>query len=154
MKKSAIGIIGLIFLGVLVSGCTDNTQNYGTEIYKGNWKVASDHFGGVKQDLIDAFAGKYVAYKNSTTITLIGTGKQMSVQNDKDHQLKVVYTQDGSNVNTTYYLDGRLGGYSYTTQTTTDQIFDINKKIWEFSRTTAEEQLTIELNNRTVNVKL
>ena len=48
-----------------------------------------------------------------------------------------MYTQDGPNVNTTYYLDGRLGGYSYTNQTTTDQMFDISKKTWEFSLTTA-----------------
>lgn len=149
-----MGSIGILILIVMVSGCTNNTQQNGTKIYQGSWKVDTNHFGGVSQEMIDAFAGEYVAYKNGTTITLIGTGKQISLQNDTVHQLKEVFTQDGQNVNITYYLDGRLGGYSYTSQTTTDQMFDINKKVWELSRTTAEEQLTMELDNRTQNVKL
>jgi hypothetical protein len=151
---TVLGIIGILLLVVAISGCTSNTQQYGTKIYQGSWKVDTAHFGGVPQEIIDAFQGNYVAYKNGTTITLVGTGKQISVQNDTEHQLKEVYTQDGSNVNTTYYLDGRLGGYSYTNQTTTDQMFDISKKIWEFSLTTAEENLSMELDNRTENIKL
>ena len=157
MKKERIiisGIIAILFVVVVASGCTDNTQQYGTQIYSGNWKVGTDHFGGVKQEVLDAYSGKYVAYQNGTTITLVGNGKQMSVENDTNHQIKVVFTQDGQNVNTTYYLDGRLGGYSYTKQTTTDQMFNNTKKIWELSRTTAEEQLSSELNSRTENVKL
>ena len=151
----SIGLFGIVLIIVAMSGCTSNTsQQNGTKIYQGNWKVGTDHFGGVKQELIDAFSGEYVAYKNGTTITLLGTGKQMSLQNDTEHQIKEVFIQDGSNVNTTYYLDGRLAGYSYTNQTTTDQMFDNTKKIWELSRTTAEEQLSMELYNRTVNVRL
>ena len=150
----SVGLIGILIVVVMASGCTDNTQNYGTKIYQGNWKVATDHFGGVPQEVIDAFAGEYVAYKNGTTISLIGTGKQMSLQNDTEHKLKIIFTQDGQNVNATYYLDGRLGGYGYTTQTTTDQMFEINKKVWELSRTTADEQLTKELDSRTESVKL
>ena len=157
MKKTFFGYIGLILLVsfvLMASGCTNSTQNYGTKIYQGNWKVDTNHFGAVSQEIIDAFAGNYTAYKNGTTITLIGTGKQLSKENDTIHQLKEVYTQDGPNVNTTYYLDGRLGGYSYTNQTTTDQMFDISKKTWELSLTTAEENLSLELDNRTENVKL
>ena len=147
MKNSNITVLGIICILIFVlmaSGCTSNTQQNGTKIYQGNWKVSADHFGEVKQELIDGFEGSYVAYKNGTTITLIGTGKQLSVENDTIHKLKEVYTQDGSNVNTTYYLDGRLGGYSYTNETTTDQMFDISKKTWELSMTTAEEDLSTE----------
>lgn len=158
MKKyngSMLGIAVIIILVIMVSGCTSNSsQQNGTKIYQGNWKVSADHFGGVSQEIIDGFAGSYVAYKNGTTITLIGTGKQVSKENDTTHQLKEVYVQDGSNVNTTYYIDGRLGGYSYTNQTTTDQMFDISKKTWELSLTTAEENLSMELDNRTENVRL
>ena len=153
-KKFLVSIFLMICFIVAISGCTDNTQQNGTKIYQGNWKVGTDHFGGLKQELIDAFSGQYVAYKNGTTITLIGTGKQMSLQNDTEHQIKEVFIQDGSNVNTTYYLDGRLAGYTYTNQTTTDQMFDNVKKVWEGSRTTAEEQLTFELFERTKTVRL
>lgn len=156
MKKgsSIIGLLILLVLFISISGCTDNTQNYGTSIYEGKWKVDTSHFGNVSQEIIDAFSGTYKAYQNGTTITLIGNGKQISVQNDTQHQIKIVFIQDGANVNTTYYLDSRLAGYSYTTETTTDQLFDNIKKTWEMSRTTTEEQLTKELNNRTQNVKL
>ncbi|MEG3224986.1 MAG: hypothetical protein BME94_05555 [Methanobacteriales archaeon Met13] len=159
MKKSMIGIVIIFVLLVFVFGCIDNTgkygtEIYGTEIYKGEWRFDAAHFGGVKQEIIDAFDGNYVAYKNGTTIILIGTGRQMSVENDIDHQLKRVFTQVGEDVNTTYYLDGRLGGYSYTKQTTTDQMFDISKKTWEGRSTTAEENLSDELHGRTENVKL
>ena len=76
------------------SGCTNNTQNYGTKIYQGNWKVDTNHFGAVSQEVIDAFAGNYTAYKNGTTITLIGTGKQLSKENDTIHQIKgSIYTR-------------------------------------------------------------
>ncbi|KYC48909.1 MAG: hypothetical protein APG12_01756 [Candidatus Methanofastidiosum methylothiophilum] len=148
------GIMAVLIVVVMISGCTDDTKQYGTEIYKGNWKVGTDHFGGVKQEVIDAFSGDYVAYKNGTTITLIGTGKQMSVDNDTLHQIKIVFTKDGKNVNTTYYLDDRLGGYSYTNQTTTEQMFNITKNVWELSLTTSEEQLSQELDERTEEVKL
>ena len=104
--------------------------------------------------MIDGFSGEYTAYQNGSTITLIGIGKQISLQNDTTHKIMEVFTQDGQNVNTTYYLDGKLGGYSYTNQTTTDQMFEDSKKIWEFSRTTADEQLSYELDSRTINVKL
>jgi hypothetical protein len=150
----SLSLMAILIVVVMASGCTDNTQNNGTKIYQGNWKVATDHFGGVPQEVIDAFVGEYVAYKNGTTISLIGTGKQMSIQNDTEHQIKIVFTQEGQNVNATYYLDGRLGGYSYITQTTTDQMFEVNKKVWELSQTTADEQLNNELDSRTENVKL
>lgn len=150
----SITLITILIVVVMASGCTDNTQKYGKKLYQGNWKVATDHFGGVPQEVIDAFAGEYVAYKNGTTISLIGTGKQMSLQNGTEHQIKIIFTQDGQNVNATYYLDGRLGGYSYTTQTNTDQMFEITKKVWELSQTTADEQLTNELYSRTESVKL
>ena len=157
MKKyniTILVIIGILIAVVMISGCTSKTQQNGTKIYQGSWKVDAAHFGGVSQEIIDGFEGNYAAYKNGTTITLVGTGKQISVQNDTVHQIKEVYTQDGSNVNTTYYLDGRLGGYSYTNQTTVDQMFDISKKTWEFSLTTAEQNLSMELDNRTENIRL
>ncbi|MBF4474551.1 hypothetical protein [Methanobacterium formicicum] len=155
MKEYAGILFGFLVLSVLISGCTDNTQNtYGTQFYEGKWKVGTDHFGGIPQQVIDAFSGNYKAYQNNTTITLVGTGKQMSLQNDTNHQIKVIFTQDGSNVNTTYYLDGSLKGYSYTKDVTIEQLFNNSKKIWEGSRTTAEEQFSSELVSRTENVKL
>ena len=41
----------------MASGCIDSTQQYRTEFYKGNWKVGTDHFGGVKQEVLDAYSG-------------------------------------------------------------------------------------------------
>lgn len=156
MKKGSftVSILILLVLFISISGCTDNTQNYGTSIYEGKWKVDTSHFGNVSQEIIDAFSGTYKAYQNGTTITLIGNGKQISVQNDTQHQIKIIFTQDGSNVNTTYYLDNRLAGYSYTTEITTNELFNNTKKTWEMSKTTADEQLTKELHNRTLDVKL
>ena len=44
MKKVVLGLIGLLLVVVMVSGCTDNTQQYGKKIYQGNWKVDASHF--------------------------------------------------------------------------------------------------------------
>ena len=154
MKIKIFGSILLVICFIVaISGCTDNTQQYGKKIYQGNWKVDASHFA-IPQETIDGFSGEYTAYQNGSTITLIGMGKQISLQNDTTHKIMTVLTQDGQNVNTTYYLDGKLGGYSYTNQTTTDQMFENSKKIWEGSRTTADEQLSSELYSRTINVKL
>lgn len=153
-NMSQILVLGLVLVAIVaISGCTNNSQAYGKEIYKGDWKVAASHFA-IKQELIDAFIGNYVAYQNGTTITLIGTGKQMSVENNTQRQIKIVFTQSGQDVNVTYYLDNKLGGYDYINQTNTTQMFELNKKTWEGSLTTAEQQLLSEINSRTESVKL
>ena len=147
-------VLGLVLLAIVaISGCTNNSQAYGKEIYKGDWNVDANHFA-IKQELIDAFIGNYVAYQNGTTITLIGTGKQMSVENNTQRQIKIVFTQSGQDVNVTYYLDNKLGGYDYINQTNTTQMFELNKKTWEGSLTTTESQLLSEIHSRTESVRL
>ena len=153
-NMSQILVLGLVLVAIVaISGCTNNSQAYGKEIYKGDWKVAASHFA-IKQELIDAFIGNYVAYQNGTTITLIGTGKQMSVENNTQRQIKIVFTQSGQDVNVTYYLDNKLGGYDYINQTNTTQMFELNKKTWEGSLTITESQLLSEIHSRTESVRL
>ncbi len=144
-------VLILVLSIVGISGCTSEKSK--TPFYQGEWKVGTNHFV-VKQDLIDAFAGSYKAYKENGTIILEGTGTQMSISNDTAHNIKIIMKQQGPDVNTTYYLDGKIHSYDTTKNFTVDEVFDLTVKIWELRRTTAEENRTMVMDERTETVKI
>lgn len=155
MKPLTILISLILILGIIgISGCTTNSSEQAkTPFYQGEWNVDTAHFV-VKQDLIDAFTGSYKAYKDNGTIILEGTGVQMSIPNDTNHDIKIVMKQQGSDVNSTYYLDGKIHSYEIVRSFTVQENFDLTVKTWEMRLTTAEENKLSQLLDRTENIKV